>query len=111
MQGEVLGQRELEHEAAALAVLGNVTESLVEMLRRTGVRDVEPADAHAATGRLDQPTKRVDQLRLPVAVDAGDSDDLAAADLHADAAHRLDTAVVHDVQVVDVEHDVAGTCR
>ena len=41
-----------------------------------------------------QARDRVDQLALPVAVDAGDADDLARADVERDAAHLLDPAVV-----------------
>ena len=38
-----------------------------------------PADADLAAARVAQPGDRLDQLGLPVAVDAGDADDLAAA--------------------------------
>ena len=40
--------------------------------------------------RAAQPGDRVDQLGLPVAVDAGDADDLAAAHVERHAAHLLD---------------------
>ena len=49
-------------------------------------------------GGLAQPGDRVDQLGLAVAVDAGDADDLARADVERDAAHLLDPAVVDDVR-------------
>ena len=52
---------------------------------------------------------RVDQLGLAVAVDAGDPDDLARAHLEARRRlHRLEPAVVEDVQVLDLEQRLAG---
>ena len=54
---------------------------------------------------------RVDQLGLAVAVDAGDADDLARAHVERDAAHRLEPAVVEDVEVLDLEQRLARLRR
>ena len=48
-----------------------------------------------------------DQLALPVAGDAGDADDLAAADRKRHVAHRRLTAVVERVQLLDIEPRLA----
>ena len=57
-------------------------------------------DAHAG--------QRLDQLALPVAVDARDADDLAGADVHREPAHRVQAAIVAHPQVPHREHRLAG---
>ena len=108
VQHEVLGERELEHEPAAVPVLGDVADAVLEELvraRRASGRGRRRAIAPCSTAA--QAGDRVDQLGLPVAVDAGDRDDLAGAHLERDAAHRLEAAVVDDVQVLDLEQRLA----
>ena len=51
------------------------------------------------------------ELGLPVPVDAGDRDDLAASHRERDAAHLLELALVAHVQVVHLERDVARRGR
>ena len=53
--------------------------------------------------RPPKPRDRVDELRLAVAVDPGDTDDLALPDLERDAVHLLDTSLVADVEIGDLE--------
>ena len=84
VQGDVLGEREVEHEPAALAVLRDVAEPRVEAVAAALVGDVLVADLDPARRDPAQAGERVDQLGLAVAVDAGDPDDLAAADLEGD---------------------------
>ena len=62
---------------------------VVEALARDGplVTSSPPSDARGPRRRLRRPVERVDQLRLSVAVDAGDADDLAGAHLERHAAH------------------------
>ena len=104
--------RELEHEAAALPVLGDVPEPGVEHLaRRSACSTSLPATAIVPGSRVPQAGDRVDQLGLAVAVDAGDADDLAGAHLERDAAHLLDAAVVEHVQVLDLEQRLARVRR
>src|SRR5207247_9680313 len=79
VEAAVLRDRELEDEAAALAVLRDVPEARVEHLARAGVRDVAAGDRDPPPARLAQPRERVDQLALPVAVDARDTDHLPPA--------------------------------
>ena len=53
----------------------------------------------------------VDQLRLAVAVDAGDAHDLTGPHLEADAAHLLEAAVVRHPQVLQLQQRLAGLRR
>src|SRR5262249_28164882 len=46
VQREVLRDRELQHEAAPLPVLGNVAESRIECGPRARVRELATADGH-----------------------------------------------------------------
>ena len=70
-----------------------------------------PGDLDRAALDPAQPGDRLDQLGLPVAVDAGDADDLPGSDRERDAAHLGDAAVVDDVEVLDREQDVARLAR
>src|SRR5438046_5481051 len=103
VQRDVLRERELEHEPAPLAVLGYVPEPLLEADVRIRARQLLPADQYSTARRLAEARERVDELRLSVAVDARDADDLARVHLERDVAHRLELAVVEDSKVVDLE--------
>ena len=111
VQRDVLGDRELEHEAAPLPVLRNVAEARVVVAERVDVREVVAFEAHGARRDRPQAAERVDQLGLAVAVDAGDADDLAGPHLERDVAHLLDPAVVERVQALDLEERLAGRRR
>ena len=78
VEGDVLGQREVEHEPAPLPVLRDVAEPGVEAVAAALVRDVLVPDDDPPGFHLAEAGDRVDQLGLAVAVDAGDADDLAA---------------------------------
>ena len=71
-----------------------------------------PASRDRPAVALPQAGDRVDQLGLAVAVDAGDADDLARADVEATRRDLLDPAVVDDVQPLDLEqHGSPGSRR
>ena len=117
VQRDVLGEREVEHEPAPVAVLGDVADPGVEHPPRRSV----PLDRRAADrdrtllDRARSPVIASIKLGLAVAVDAGDRDDLAAAHVEGDAAHLLEPAVVEHVEVVELERDLArrapASCR
>ena len=88
MKDEVLRQREVEHETAALAVLRDVAHAGLEdrRARRVSPTCRLPADRDGAADGCRRPVSTVDQLGLAVAVDAGDADDLAGPNLEGDAA-------------------------
>ena len=89
MQRDVLRDRELEHEAAPLPVLRDVPDACVEGFPRVRRGEIVPGDRDTAALDLAQPGERVDQLGLPVSVDAGDADDLAGAHAEGHAPHRF----------------------
>src|SRR5207248_616824 len=103
--------RELEHESATLAVLGDVTNADVEHLARRRVLAKAAGDPYGPVVRSTQACDRVDQLRLSVAVDAGDADDLARPHRERDAADLLDPSLVDDLQVLDLEEHFTGLRR
>ena len=53
-----------------------------------------PSSMTSPRGRAADAGERLEQLRLAVAGDAGDADDLAGADVEADAFDRGDALVV-----------------
>ena len=59
MQRQVLGQVEVEDEAAPLPVLGNVAHACIECLARGGVGQVLAAHGHLAAGGLAQAGEQV----------------------------------------------------
>ena len=92
-----------------MTVLGDVGHAQQAALADGGVGDVVAAEADLAGGQGLQTRQAVDELRLAVAVDAGETDDLAAADLE---AHVLDGVVLMHLtghgHVLHVQHHVAG---
>ena len=56
--------------------------------------------------RLSQAGDRLDELGLAVSVDSCDPDDLAGAHLERHAGNLFDSAVVANVDVLELEHDV-----
>ena len=108
VQRDVLRDRELEHEAAALPVFRDVPHAGVQHFPRGRiVRRVLPGDHDPSTGQPPQARERVDQLGLAVPVHAGDRENLAGADVERDAAHLLEAAIVEDLEIVDLEERVA----
>ena len=91
-----------------MAVLGDVADAEVDDLARSRTGHVAPGDDDAAGRGLAQPGEHLDQLGLPVAVDAGDADDLAAPYRERDAAHPLEVAVVERVEILDLEQRLPG---
>ena len=107
MQHEILGEVEVEHEPAALPVLGNVAQTGVEGLASARAAEFLTADADAARHGMAQPGQGVDQLRLPVAVDPCDPDDLPGAHLERDTADGLQPAVVAHDDVLQLQQRLA----
>ena len=112
VQREVLGERELEHDAAPQAVLGNVAHAGVDPVARAPscVMSV-PASCTWPALALRSPVSASIELGLAVSVDARDADDLAGAHREADAAHRREAAVVDAVEVLDLEQRLARARR
>ncbi len=64
-----------------------------------------------AAGDRPDPGQRLEQLRLAVAGDARDADDLAGAHLEADALDPGHTGAIAHAQAFDLEHGCAGPSR
>ena len=86
-EDRVLVGREVAHEAHAQPVLGHVAEA--RGAAEAGVAERPALDPDRAAGRRPDAGQRLEQLRLAVAGDARDADDLAGA--HREA-HALDAA-------------------
>src|SRR5689334_14455177 len=110
MEGEILGEAEVEHQTELLPVLGDVPHTLVDQSSRPVTRHVTVGDEHTSPGRPPQPDDRLDELGLPIPVDAGEPDDLPRSNLERDAAHLLDLAVVEHVETSYVEQGLTGLC-
>ena len=83
----------------------------VEPIPRTPLVTSVPPSVDRAAARAPEAGERLDELRLAIAVDAGDADDLAGTHVEADAAHRRETAVVVDREPLDLEQRLARTRR
>jgi len=102
-------EREVEHETVLVPVLGDVAHAGLGAFPDGGARDVPAAEADLARGLLLEARERVNELGLAVALDARETDDLAAAHLKRNV---LDGVVLVHLgghrEVLDVEHDLAG---
>ncbi len=103
-QGQVLGEREVEHQPAQLAILGDVRQAGVAGRAHAAAADLLAGDGDPARLCVAQPRDRLHQLVLAVAVDARQRHDLAAADGERQVPDRLQVAVVAHAQVLDLEH-------
>jgi hypothetical protein len=70
-------------------------------------RDSLLPDRDRPAGHATEAGERVDELRLPVAVDAGEPDDLARSNFERDPTHGLECAIVENGEVLDDEQSVA----
>ena len=92
LEHHVLLECEVEHEAVLVAVLGDVAHVLAAVADG-GMGDILAAEGDRAGGRLIQACQAVDKLRLAVAVDTGDADDLSRANGERNVVHGV--ALVH----------------
>ena len=106
----VLPERRRQQQTFTLAILWDVAEPVLAATPYRGVRDV--LAEHGDRARLHLPCSDdcIDQLRLSVALDAGDADHLAAVHGEADVADDS-TIDLFDDDAVDLQHDVVGDRR
>ena len=109
-QDEVVDERQVRGAPDAGAVLGDVGDARVDRLPGGLGGDVLAVDRHASTAGP-HAGDHLGQLRLPVAGDRGDADDLAGPDVERRAAQRRQPAVVVGRHVLDREHDAARLDR
>src|SRR4029079_16188160 len=103
VQGDVLGQAEVEDEAAELAVFGDMAAVRVEALTWRVSRQVVLADTDPARLGPPEAGDRIDQFGLAVAVHPGDADDLPRLHVERDAPNGLEPTLVVDVEILDRE--------
>ena len=106
--GVLVGVEALD-QAHAQPVFRHVGAALDAGLGR--VDDGQALDGDGAGGRVADAGHRLQQLRLAIAGDTGDADDLACAHREADAFHPRHAQIVGDVQVVHLEDRLAGPGR
>jgi hypothetical protein len=111
VEHHVVGHREAGHHPVGLTVLGHVADAGPDPLPRRGRRDVLPGQRHRARAGRPQPHQRLAELGLPVALHAGDAEDLARPHLEAHPGDRVLAPVVGHVQAVDLQDDGAGHGR
>src|SRR5215471_18970250 len=107
---EVVGDREVSHQAVLGTVLGDIADARVEPAAGRGVTQVGAVKQYRA-GRGPQAHQRLAQLGLAVPLDAGHTQDLAGPHLEGHVAHRLLAALPRHAQVLDIEHHIAGLGR
>ena len=93
-------------------VLRNVAQPVCVFVSYALVRHVLTAKGYMPRRGLAKTRESVYKLCLPVAVDAGDADDLAAAHIEGHAAHGvLLMQLTVDGEPLDLEHRLAGDGR
>ena len=95
-------------EARALSVLGDVSDRRVVDVSRRGVPQLLAGHTDRSGDRISHAGESFDQLGLTVALDAGDSDDLAVVYIERDVVDEGSPGLVGDVQLVDCERRLAG---
>ena len=111
LQDHVLLQREVQHQAVLVPVLGDQAHVLAP-LGDGHFADILAAQNDGSAGERFQTAQAVDELRLAVAVDTGDADDLARADIQADVVDRVVLVELgSDAHILNVKYHIAGFGR
>ena len=108
-EDEVVGQRVIEHEPALQAIGRHMRDTALLDGAWGEAAQVQAGVLHGPLDDASQPGQRLDELVLPVALDARHAHDLPAAHRQGKAAHGGQAAVVLDLEVRDLEHGRAGT--
>ena len=89
LQNHVVGQRVIQHQTVLVAVLRDVAHTGFAALADGAFVMSLPSEGDGAGRGFFEARNTVDQLALAVAVDTGNADDLARADVEADAADGI----------------------
>ena len=94
-----------------MPILGDVAHTL-STATDAGVGDILAAQRHRAAIALIQAGERVNELRLSVAVDTGDTEYLASACIKADVVHGVALVGMRGhTQIPDLQHHIRGLGR
>ena len=108
LEHQIVLERIIEHQTVLVPVLGDVAHAHHAALPDGSVGNILAAQANLSAHHRLQTGQAVDQLRLAVAVDAGDADDLAAPDVERNAAHGVILVDLGgDDHVLDLKHGLA----
>ena len=91
LEDHVILKRVIEHKAVLVSVLGDMAHAVGIAVADRGVGNISAAERNFAFLERLKPGDTVDKLRLAVAVDAGNADDLACVHLE---GHVLDGVVM-----------------
>ena len=112
VQRDVLGDRELQHEPAPLAILRNVTETRVVVGEGGEIGEVgSPRGGRCLPATGSSPLSASISSVWPLPSMPAMPDDLAGPHLERDVAHLLDAAVVERAQALDLQQRLAGLPR
>ena len=93
------------------AVFGNVRHARAAAFEHAEMGDVGRAKLDRAAGNRPKPADRIEQFALAIALDAGNSDDLAGPQDEIDVRDGVQAMVVRDGQVRDAAVDGYAECR
>ena len=112
LQHEVVLERIVQHEAVLMTILRDVAHAEDGTLADLHIRDILTAQRDRALFHRFEAGQAVDELRLAVSVDAGDTDDLALAHVERDL---LEGVVVVELrsnrEALDLQDGLAGLGR
>jgi len=109
LEHQIVFQRVVQHQTVLVPVLRYMAHAGERAISDGCAGYVLPAEAYFAVGERLQPRKTVNQLCLSVAVDTGDTDDLAGAHAEGHVFHGV--VFVHlggHGHVLHIQDDVAG---
>ncbi len=111
-EDEVVGNGEGCHQAIAQPVLRDVGHALLDNTPRRRVGGITAQDLHLAAECGPQPSQHLYQLRLAVALDTSDPQDLPSPNLKGDPINRQAAPVIHHQQVFHTQHHFSrlGRC-
>ncbi len=107
----VFPERRVEQQPVTVPVLGDVADAGLAELARMPVGDILGPERDRAGGGDAHPHDGLDELRLAIALDAGDAEDLALADRERDVREEVAAEFIGQRDVLQVELDVIGDGR
>ena len=103
-ENQVVGDRVLEDQSAAVPVFGNVREAgIVALLQRVRRVTSTPSIRMSPLETGSESSERFDELRLAVSLDAGDAEYLARLDAEAHTVDDANAARSDDAEISDLE--------
>ena len=99
-----------QHQAVLMAVCRNGRHSVVNAVLGISVLDLFAVEDDPAPALLEV-VDRFHKFMLAVAVDTGNTDDLAGTDLQVKILDRINSLFVFHIEILDIQHYLFGFCR